>query len=206
VQHRAQAPIKKKGRSLPAEKGGQLVPVALAPCVRGRPPFRKRGRLVPEALSAYYAEASVRRTHVVRSPFLFPSRDDPTRPVSTSHLKRRFRRLCRGALVVGPHAHIHTTRHTVAVRRAGGATRARGRALRLAGCRVVDIQTGGCDLPGWPPRAAFLGHASPTTTLAVYCAPDFSQLVNLLRLPWYENSDNGQGRDDTLLRTLAPSG
>ena len=72
--------------------------MALAPCVR-------------EALGAYRADH-------VPSPgtrYLFRSRHHADQPVSTSHLKKRFRRLCQRASVEGPHAHIHTTRHTVAV-------------------------------------------------------------------------------------------
>ena len=146
------------------EKGGQIHPVALAPCVR-------------DALSAYLAaHPASPEAH-----YLLPSRRNADHPISTTQLKRWFRGLCARAGVVGPHAHIHTTRHTVAV------------ALRLAGCRIADIQ-------------AFLGHASPSTTLAVYCTPDFHQLVHLLRLPWFSGPvDHHRGVDDTLLRALAPS-
>lgn len=167
------------------EKGGQRFPVYLAPCVR-------------EALRAWWAVCPPRPG----ARYLFPARYDVERPVSTSYLKRRFRRLCGRAGVLGPHAHIHTTRHTTAV------------ALRLAGCRIVDIQ-------------AFLGHANPSTTLAVYCTPDFHQLVDLLRLPWMEGGSTTTAHhqktlttttgspskpvvcprtsgDDTLLRALVP--
>lgn len=55
---------------------------------------------------------------------------------------------------------------------------------------------------------AYLGHSNPSTTLAVYCTPDFHQLVDLLRLPWLERGKASSGAattagDDTLLRTLA---
>ena len=79
------------------EKGGVPFPVFLAPCVW----------------------SSIRRWWTTNPPsrpqqvYLLPSRRNIKRPVSTSKLKHLFRRLCRTAGVVGPHAHIHTTRHTI---------------------------------------------------------------------------------------------
>ena len=98
--------------------------------------------------------------------------------MSTSYLKKRFRRLCERAGVAGPHAHIHTTRHTVAV------------ALRLAGCRIVDI-------------ASFLGHALPSTTFSVYSTPSFEQLLGVLRLPWLSGAHADVDADHGLLRALS---
>ena len=147
------------------EKGGRRLPVVLAPCVW-------------DALRRWWA---VRPPRAPAQTFLFASRYDPGRPASTSHLSRCFGRLCAAARVTGRHAHIHTTRHTVAV------------ALRLAGCRIIDI-------------AAFLGHAHPATTLRVYSTPSFEQLLGTMRLPWYtETTTTAPGReDDRLLRALAP--
>lgn len=142
------------------EKGGVVRSVHLAPCVW----------------------ADIRTLWDERPPrsnqrYLFPARYDVSRPVSTSHLKRTFRRLCDTAGVRGSHAHVHTTRHTVAV------------ALRLAGARLVDI-------------AAFLGHANINTTYAVYSAPSHQELVRGMRLPWMA-ADGAVQSDPRLLEALA---
>lgn len=142
------------------EKAGVRFPVALAPCVR-------------DAIAVYG-----RSSKGDDSVYLFPSRYDPSKPISTSYLQRRFQRICTRAGVTGSHAHIHTTRHTVAT------------ALRLSGARIIDV-------------AAFLGHANPVTTLSVYCTPDFNQLINCLKLPWYERGGDEAGTyDNTLLHSL----
>lgn len=144
------------------EKGGLLRSVHLAPCVW----------------------VDVRNLWVEHPPrpnqrYLIPARYDSSRPVSTSHLKRTFRRLCDAAHVRGSHAHVHTTRHTVAV------------ALRLAGARLIDI-------------AAFLGHANINTTYAVYSAPTHQELVRGMCLPWMTTDGaNGQTVDSRLLEALA---
>lgn len=124
--------------------------------------------------------------------YLFAARRDATRSVSTSHLKKHFRRLCQCAGVTGPHAHIHTTRHTVCMHRCWASTTAHGVpavALRLAGARLVDI-------------AAFLGHCNVNTTYAVYSAPSHEELMRCLRLPWLA-ADGGGGPDTSLLDALA---
>lgn len=146
------------------EKGGQHFPVALAPCVH---------TLLHQLQQARPGEA-----------YILPSPRFKGRPASTSHLKKRFRRLCHLAGVTGTHAHVHSCRHTLAT------------ALRLAGRRIVDIQ-------------AFLGHASPITTVAVYCTPHYDDLLGLLHLPWFatdtaSSDDRQPAHDSTLLNALCP--
>ena len=86
-------PVRLRRADRPEEKGGVRFPVAIAPCIRS-------------ILQRYDAPPSVH---------LCPSPRQPSRPRSTSFFKRRFRALCDRAGIVGPHAHIHTTRHTVAI-------------------------------------------------------------------------------------------
>lgn len=93
------------------EKGGVACPVSIAPGVQ-------------EALTRWWVRATLflpakKKGLMSHCPprrpeqqYMFPARCDVRRPVSTSRLKRRFARLCAAAGVHGPHAHIHTTRHT----------------------------------------------------------------------------------------------
>ena len=89
-----------------------------------------------------------------------------------------------------PHSHhkqgfcclrILTTRHTVAV------------AMRMAGYSILDIQS-------------YLHHANPITTMTVYCAPEFEQLLSVLRLPWSSprNDDSSTQQRRALLEALVP--
>ena len=150
------------------EKGGREQSILIAPCTQLaiNEWIKNQGKHMP----------TPRR-------FLFPGRRCPTElPLSTSFIKKRFSAIATRASppVVGPHAHIHTTRHTVAV------------ALRLAGRRMVDIQS-------------FLGHRNVATTANIYSRPDADDLAMLLHLPWIPHRfEKKQG--DALLESLTGSG
>lgn len=150
------------------EKGGRVHAVPLAPAVHERA-LAWRPSTAPSG-------AEGRR-------YLFPARHHPAEGcVSTSFLRTRFKALCQRAGVHGPHAHPHSTRHTVAV------------ALRLAGRSLTDVQ-------------AFLGHARLSTTVEVYARPELEPLLSMLHLPWWwrpEKDGGGASSAESLLNALVP--
>lgn len=140
-----------------------------------------------------------------------------TQPVSHSFLRSRFRRICKRAGVEGSHAHIHTTDFTHTKKKIDAffvactsGTRWHSRCiLQATGSQThrVDTQKKKNSVVCYPVHIqTYMGHASPMTTLSVYCVPDFEHLISVLQLPWCMSIDDpgASQKRCLLLETLVP--
>jgi len=99
----------------------------------------RKDRVVPLHPRVLEALSALRKSHLLRSPYLFPSPKDPKRPITTRTAQYLVEDLCRRAGIPRRKAHPHALRHTAATR-----------LLRA---------TGNLELV-----RRFLGHASVSTT------------------------------------------
>ena len=107
------------------------------------------------------------------SPYLFP-RKTSSGHVSPRCVNEAFRRVAERAGVSGPHAHPHTTRHTVAW------------TLAAIGNKVEDI-------------AALLGHRDLRTTNEVYIALSHEERMSRMVCPWSRLSDEDEEEDSLMV-------
>jgi integrase/recombinase XerD len=76
----------------------------------------RKDRVVPAHRRVLEALERLRKTSLLRSPYVFPSPRNPRRPITTRALQYLIERLCQEAGIPRRKAHPHTLRHTMATR------------------------------------------------------------------------------------------
>lgn len=98
------------------------------------------------------------------SEYLFPSSSTNSGHISTNMVRSRFKKICEGIGLHGPHLHLHSIRHTYA------------KILLKSGNDISII-------------SKLLNHSNTETTEKFYLKENISEIVERSNIPWLDNKN-----------------